>query len=390
MRILLTVVLLTLAAGSVAADETVRVETVEQLRQAVRQAQPGTTIAIAPGEYAGDLYLENVRGEEGRPITLTGAEPDDPPVFVGGRQGIHLQHPRHVTLAHIVVEGTQSNGINIDDGGTMRASATGIVLRHVTVRDVRMSGNHDGIKLSGLSDFRIENCLVERWGDGAQGIDMVGCHRGHVTGTTLRDGGATATGITMKGGSERITIERCHFDNAGARAVNVGGSTGMAFFRPQPPPPYEARAITVTRCTFVGADTPVAFVGVDGARFTWNTVYRPRRWAARILQETTGEDFVPSRDGVYAHNLVVFRSDELRTAVNVGPGTQAESFTFAGNWWYCEDAPDRSEPRLPVAEREGVYGRDPQLRDPENGDLRPAADSPARQVGAHAEDRARE
>ena len=37
--------------------------------------------------------------------------------------------------------------------------------------------------------------------------------------------------------------------------------------------------------------------------------------------------------------------------VNLGQGTAPETFEFARNWWYCIDAPERSVPRLPVAER---------------------------------------
>jgi len=40
-----------------------------------------------------------------------------------------------------------------------------------------------------------------------------------------------------------------------------------------------------------------------------NTLHVPRRFALRILQETTADGFVPCRDGEFSRNLVVFRSD---------------------------------------------------------------------------------
>ena len=43
--------------------------------------------------------------------------------------------------------------------------------------------------------------------------------------------------------------------------------------------------------------------------------------------------------------------------MNVGSGTAPDSFSFARNWWYCTDRPDRSTPRLPTPEKDGVYGR---------------------------------
>jgi hypothetical protein len=43
--------------------------------------------------------------------------------------------------------------------------------------------------------------------------------------------------------------------------------------------------------------------------------------------------------------------------VNLGAGTAPETFTFARNWWYCVDQPERSRPKLPTPEIDGVYGR---------------------------------
>ena len=38
-----------------------------------------------------------------------------------------------------------------------------IVLEGLTVRRVGPRGNRDGIKLSGVTDFRVESCRVERF-----------------------------------------------------------------------------------------------------------------------------------------------------------------------------------------------------------------------------------
>jgi hypothetical protein len=174
----------------------------------------------------------------------------------------------------------------------------------------------------------------------------------------------------MKGGSSGILVQRCRFEDAGGRAVNIGGSTGLPYFRRRPQG-YEARDITVEDCTFSGSMAPVAFVGVDGAVVRHNTIYRPTRWAVRILQENQGADFVPSRNGRFENNIVAFRSDELRAPVNVGGGTAPETFTFAGNLWHCLDRPadTRRLVQLPVAETRGRYGVDPQFAAPAQGDL---------------------
>ena len=115
---------------------------------------------------------------------------------------------------------------------------------------------------------------------------MVGCHRGEIVACTFRHGDTVGDhGVQAKGGSSDVVIRRCRFEHAGQRAVNLGGSTGLAFFRPKPEG-YEAKNITVEDCTFDGSMAPIAFVGVDGAIVRHNTIYRPRRWGFRILQET--------------------------------------------------------------------------------------------------------
>ncbi len=228
------------------------------------------------------------------------------------------------------------------------------------------------------------NCTIERWGDEGSGIDMVGCHQGVIERCILRyEDDKGASGIQAKGGSCDIVIRYCRFEHAGRRAVNIGVSTGLKYFRPRPQG-YEAKNITVEYCIFIGSNAPIAFVSADGAFARFNTIYRPRKWVIRIRQSTTGRDFVPCRYGEFTDNIVVFRADEIRKIVNIGRGTAPETFLFARNLWYCADDPSKSRPTLPSPEIDGVYGVDPKFIDPERGDFRLRPDSPAKGKGAYA------
>lgn len=373
-----SVLLLTvLLPAALRAETLVRVADDASLAAALRAAGPGTRIRIAPGRYRPGVYAANLAGTEREPIVIEGADPKDPPRFEGGSQAWHLSDCSHVTLRNIAVRGQTGNGINIDDGGTMDSPAHHVILEGIRVSEIGPRGNHDGIKLSGLDDFTIRNCTAEGWGGSA--IDMVGCHRGLIEDCTFRgrEGFSNSTGPQAKGGTSQVVIRRCAFFDAGDRAVNLGGSTGMAYFRP-PGAKYEAKDLTVEGCTFVGSQAPLAFVGVDGAVVRHNTVYRPRKWVMRILQETTAEGFPPCRNAVIERNLIVFRRAEVGVFVNVGPNTAPETFRFRENLWYCEDRPEASRPQLPAAEKDGVYGLDPKLAAPEKGDFRP------REAGAAA------
>ncbi|QEH34959.1 hypothetical protein OJF2_35040 [Aquisphaera giovannonii] len=380
------VLILAMSSPAWAGDGPTRtVADARQLQDALDHARPGETIRVAPGEYRGSFAARGLRGEPGRPILLKASDPDRRPVFRGGETGLHLSRVAHVELDGLVFAGATGNGINIDDGGVLEEPSHHVLVRNAIVRDVGPTGNRDGIKLSGVDEFRVEGCTVERWGDGGSAIDMVGCHRGEILGCTFRHGdGAGDSGVQAKGGSRGILIRACRFEHAGRRAINIGGSTGLAFFRPRPEG-FEARDVTVEDCTFVGSMAPIAFVGADGAVVRHNTIYRPGRWAFRILQETRAPGFVPCRRGQVLDNLIAYRSEEMAAAINVGDATEPGSFTLARNAWYCLDAPGRSRPRLPIPETDGTYGIAPGFRDAEAGDLRLRPDSPVRSAGARAD-----
>lgn len=374
-----------ICAPSSGQGDIVHVRNAAGFRQAVAAAKPGTHILLEPGEYTGGLYFANVHGAPGKNIVIGATTPSNPPRLVGGVNAIHFSDASHLEVRDLHLMRTEGNGLNMDDGGTYDTPSHHITLRNLRISDLP-KGNLDGIKLSGVDDFRVENCVVERWG--GSGIDMVGCHRGEITGCTFQEGGDN--GVQCKGGSSNINVVACRFKDPGGRGVNVGGSTGIPFFRPpvdKMPPDrrYEAKDIRVEGCTFVGSDGPVTFVGVDGAHVRFNTIYHPKRWAIRILQETRSPDFLSCRNGVFEDNLVVFRSDNWSASgVNIGSGTSPETFRFARNFWYCSDRPGNSRPTLPTPETDGIIGRDPLLNNPETGDFKVRPGSPALKQGAHA------
>ena len=379
-RSLLFLTVLSACAATWAAAGPIEVRDDAALRAALKTAGPGTHIRLAPGRYQPAVWIANRHGTAEKPIVIAGADEKHLPRFEGGQEGWHFSACSYVTLRNVAVSGQTVNGINIDDGAKFDTPAHHITLENLHVSDIGPQGNLDAIKLSGLDDFVIRNCTIEGWG--GQAVDMVGCHKGVIEDCTFRGkkGFSQDTGPQTKGGSSAVTIRRCLFDRAGQRAMQVGGSTGMKFFRPAGAK-YEAKDITVEGCTFVGGAAAVSFVGVDGAVFRGNTIYRPEKWVLRILQETTAEGFPPCRNVKFEQNLVVFRRAELQTIANIGPRTAPETFSFSKNLWYCEDHPGASKPDLPAAETGGVYGVDPQLADPSRGNFTPR-NAKAKEFGA--------
>lgn len=379
------------------AQNSITVQSAEQLQTALRSVKAGQTILILPGTYEGSFYAENLRGTAEKRIVIAGFPglQENPPLFKGAN-GWHISGAEYLELRDLKIEGARSNGLNLDDGGVFTRPSRRIKLKNLQISNIGPQGNHDGIKLSGVDDFRIEGCQIANWGTGSgSGIDMVGCHKGVIVGNTFvhrsdpRDTGAS--GVQAKGGCRDIQIQNNRFENAGQRSINIGGSTGLEFFRPPlneaaqwPDGFHEGQNITVEGNVFIGSLSPLAFVGVDGARVRFNTIYQPGRWAMRILQETDEAGFVPSRGGLFTDNIIVFRAAQwAEGGVNVGPKTAPETFEFARNFWFNEDNLARSRPTLPTPEKDGVYGQSPGFQNAPH-DFALKEDSPAQGRGASA------
>ncbi len=373
--------LFTLVLAGWAAELTVHSN--EELTRAAHVAKPGDVIILEDGEFSG-VQLVGLIGTEESPITIRGRSAEQPARFRGGNTGLQLSGAKNVTLRYLDVRGASLNGINIDDGRDKANPATGIVVDQCHFADIGPRGNHDGLKLSGLDQFVVTQCSFAGWGGSA--IDMVGCHDGVVRNCTFtgKEGFSQSNAIQMKGGSARVRVISNAFRDAGERSINIGGSTGLEFFRPRVDD-FEALDIEVAGNTFVGSMAPIAWVTSAVGHVHHNTIIRPGKWVARILQENTASQFKPAHDGVFEYNLVVF-DDNVRTFVNVGGGTASETFTFRRNAWFETGAvSNQRRPSLPTDEIEGIYGIDPEITSADDGDPIATSENPAlRGIGADA------
>jgi hypothetical protein len=258
-----------------------------------------------------------------------------------------------------------------------------LIVEDVTIKHIGPRGNHDGLKMSGVDQFIIRNCRFIGWG--GSGIDMVGCHEGVVEDCYFHGeaGFDNSVAIQMKGGCADNLVQYCFFDRAGNRGLNLGGSTGLRYFRPTVGN-YEATRLLVGGNRFYGCQAPVAWVTSEHSRVVQNTIVFPEKWVGRVLQETRDPRFKPSRGGVFEKNVVVFDRRVGRPEfINVGPGTAVETWTFTGNAWF--DTERSRKPRLPGIETGSVYQVDPQLMDVGKPSMRIAnTDDRLKEVGARA------
>jgi hypothetical protein len=359
--------------------------------RAVDDATPGTAIRVHWGSYAGGTYIENLAGTAAAPIWIGGAPGEDKPLITGGLEGLHLSRVRYLIVHDLHVNSPDQNGINCDDGGdySNEDATRFVIFRNLVISGVGAAGNEDALKLSGVNDYFVLDTEFNYWGTGGgSGIDHVGCHRGLIARSHFVTPGDNA--VQTKGGSSDIEIRwNWLYHVGGQRGVNIGGSTGLQYFRPPlstAGPNSEASNVRVVANVIVGGWAALAFVGCLDCLAANNTIIDPENWILRILQETTtsgGYVFLPCGRNTFVNNLVYFSRGDLSTWVNIGPNTAPDTFTFSHNLWYAHDDPGASSPAsdLPVTEIAPVVGQDPQIPDPSGGNLRIPMSSPAAAAG---------
>lgn len=349
--------------------------------EASARATPGTRVTVRAGTYS-EVGLGSVQGADGAPIAFVA----DGDVTIDASAGVGWSMS---DFAYVVVEGftianASVHGMNLDDGGDYSTPSHHLVLRNLTVRDAGSGNNNDCIKMSGVDDFWVLDSDVSGC-DRGEIIDMVGCHRGVITGNHFHD--TVQNGVQTKGGSADTIIHGNLFENIPGRAVNAGGSTDLQFIRPDDAP-HEAAAIRVLSNVFVGngdmGGAAVAYVGCDGCVAAHNTIVEPRTFVVRILQENTDPRFVPSRNGVFANNIIVLAAADLSTVVNIGPDTAPETFSFDTNLWFATDEGSDWVPPIDGVPPEtgSIVQSAPMMVDFDGGNYRLVGGSPAQSAAA--------
>lgn len=343
--------------------------------QAAAVAKPGDTVLIHPGTYQGAFFISNLNGKANAWIVIMGVNKNTV-ILKAGSEGFHFSDVSYIKIQDITFTGHTANGMNIDDAGTMETPAHHVLVTGCDFKNMGAQGNNDFLKLSGLDSFEVAYCSFRNGATGGSGIDMVGCHYGRVHHCTFDSLGSNS--IQMKGGTRFMRIENNTFRNGGLRALNLGGSTGLAFFRPQDAV-HEAADISVYANVFIKSQAPIAFVGSERVDVANNTIYMPEKWVMRILQETVDTTrFVPCRNGMFRNNIIYF-SGAVSTHVNIGSNTSPQTFLFSHNLWYNSSNPSASTPGLPTPETNAIKGQDPLFTATENFALQ--KNSPAIQSG---------
>lgn len=328
---------------------------------ALNNASSGQQIVLAPGVYPGRFTATGLAD-----VAIRSADSNDPAVIdaAGLGEGIKFSSINGVSISDLIIRNASVNGINIDDGGFIALSEN-VTIRNVDLRD----GGGDGIKLTGVVGFHIDQVKVVGWGGNWTAVNFIGSQNGVVERSYFENTTpGSGAGVQAKSGSADIVIRANRFVNANERSIQIGGGGSVELFRPQPPGNVHAARIVAEGNVIInngnvgqGIRAAASFINVGDGIFRNNVVDRPSIYAFRILKENPEPPFIDTQNGVVDDNIVLWNEGDLFEVVNVGPNTLPATFAFQANHWFNLTSPANSHPLLPVAEVDGVYGVDPQV-----------------------------
>ena len=356
---------------------TIQADNTQAVQHAMRKAKPGDRVVLPGGVYKGGLFVGNVHGRPGEPITVAAKDPANPPIFRGGDYGFQLQDCSHIVLDGLVVEKARINNFQM-------WRCRNVVMTGCVSRDIAIQSNCDGIKLTAVKDFLIYNCTVSRWGGEGSAVDMVSCAQGLIMNCRFAYPnlkGQTANTVQPKCGTYNIGVYKCRFDDSSLRAVQFGGGIGPGrtnrydYFGKLKETGYSGLDMAAMGNVIVSGGSAAVYASSTRCAFEYNTIVNPTRYVLRILFEGGDQ---PTAHNRFARNLIVY--GKVIQIANVGPRTKPNTFTFADNYWFNRLDPPGSVPRLPATETSPAGGKDPKL----DKDYRPDPAGPAAAYGAHA------
>ncbi|MHC5114152.1 MAG: right-handed parallel beta-helix repeat-containing protein [Planctomycetota bacterium] len=316
--------------------------------------KPGDEIILMPGQHV-PATLDAPHGTAEKPIVIRGLDPKRPPTIVANRYGIRLRDPRHVRIENVIVTGATIHGISLEGVARKSESAdTGsgsVTISNVVIDNTGPEGLRHAINARRITTLRVDRCRISGWA--GSGLEIVGCEDVEVRSCrfTGKEDFEQVSGIRVRGGTDRVQIDRCRFVSTGKEAVCIGGRTKLDEFRlpvPEDAEPgslREASRVWVTRCVTEGGACAFSFVQCERSSVRQCTIFAPQQAVVSLRHEQSDPRFGASVGCSFGSNLITWRADELETLTHVGTGADASSLILADNLWWTSDM-DKMLPHL--------------------------------------------
>ena len=192
------------------------------IQAAADAATPGTAIMVKAGAYNENVKVRT-SGTEDAPIWIVSADGDQAATITPISESISTVHGRGVD--NVVISGFQIDGAENQHGIEFTQAGHDY---HNWVNNIVIENNHivstglDGIKLAQTNNVEVTGNKI--LGGREEAIDLVTVNHAVISGNEI-DGLDGRSGITVKGGSEDIVIEKNAITNVGADGITIGGWT---------------------------------------------------------------------------------------------------------------------------------------------------------------------
>ncbi len=319
-------------------------------QQLASRIRPGDEIILMPGRHRPAAF-ESLVGTPDQPIVIRSVDPARPAEIVAEREAIRITRASHLVIRDLIITGGTISGITIGSSDyNPQQPDVNIQIRNVRITRIGPRGQRHAIALMNINHITIEQCSIEGWGGSA--VELVACEDAVIEDCRFvgLEEHSQFNGVRVRAGSMRVSIDGCHFERAGERAICVGGASDLNEFRrppakdAKPGTHFEAVNVQVNRCLIISSPCAVAFVNSDNGVVRRSTIVRPRDCAVAVLSEQTDPRFNPGQSNVFGQNLITWQKGENRRMVVLDEAAAPNGLYVEANlWWSPELAQQREK-----------------------------------------------
>lgn len=286
--------------------------------------QPGDTVYLHAGSYAGYQAISNLKGIATDWIVIMRYQQDQIEIS-GGWQFISCEYLQFQNLNFKGTAAHPGRLFSIDNGGSCSTQSHHILVDGCTFSNTTDPAASVAFKFAGVDHFEVRNCVFKDI-PACEAMSYNTCHEGLIHNNRFEN---CLSGGHIKGGASNITLERNLFINASQSpwvAYELGGDTGAPFYCPGDS--FEVKHLNFYSNIILGGYRGLALSSAKDCRVINNTFYDCGQATMRFL---TTSNFYPTLSGNRVeNNLFAFGASAYFNG-----GTQpAEAASLSYNLYY--------------------------------------------------------
>jgi hypothetical protein len=286
--------------------------------------QPGDTVYLHAGSYAGYQAVTDLKGTAAQWIVFTRFEQDTIDIS-GGWQFVRCEYLRFQNLNFKGNAAHPGRLFSIDNGGSCSTQSNHILVNACSFSNTTDAAASVAFKFAGVDYFEVSDNVFEDI-PACEAMSYNTCHEGLIRGNRFEN---CLSGGHIKGGASNITMERNLFINASQPpwvAYELGGDTGAPFYCPGDS--FEVKNLKFYSNIIIGGYRGLALSSARECRVVNNTFYNCGQATLRFL---TTSNFYPTLDGnTVENNLFAFGASAY---MNGGPQPAAAA-NFSHNIYH--------------------------------------------------------